>query len=550
MWIMSNMTERKEKDIIKQTLQQLNPTEEQKQKMWKYIQTQANQKNRNRDGESWNEKNWNEENWNETNQSVKNQDMKENEQKQGRKVPAVWKKTVAAAVIAAAVITTGVGGNAATGGKMLRTIQEWCGISRTEQEIAHQAKNIAKNQTEVYAPEIYDVNANRVVFGTSRGLIIYDISKEVITGTIDVQAIDCIYFNSDQKKTHVFVNGDQLVVFNTENGKPMGKYYQFDLSQIEKQENETTETTLLEAAASGDDQEQFAAYQKQVQKKEKNSYVDTFKSMPDAYFLDKNAQKEHNIMYSENSYCWKDQDGKEYTSCLVAMSDSNKYTLYTEQKDTKTIQKLALNLEISSLPMLASKEGSETKAKQDSGETAVSNSADGVMDDTMLPQFIYSGKDNVMKAICDYMTELAAEEYGVDDNTKVWIPGITEYGRKKVGNHIYVYGKFMNYGYKRNGKILETVDGDTAAVRFVLKKGSDGYQVTEMNQPKDGQEYAKNLKELTADAPEIYEKYFTDQKEQEEKQRKELIRMYVSDNELPITYYKDYGWDPVVINEK
>lgn len=542
---MTNMTERNEKDSIKQTLQQLNPTEEQKQKMWKNIQTQAKQEQKSLDEKKQDEKNPDKENL-----KKENHNQKKTERKAGRKIPAIWKKTVAAAVIAAAVITTGVGGNAATGGKMLRTIREMCGISQTEKEITRQAKNIAKNQTEVYAPEIYDINAKRVVFGTSRGLIIYDIAAEQITGTIDVQEIDCIYFNADQKKTHVLVEDDQLVIFNTENGKPMGKYYRFDLSQTGKQPDETT---LLGISASGKDSRQFAEYQKQVQKKEKSHYVDTFASMPDAYFLDKNAQKEHNIMYSENSYCWKDQAGKEYTSCLVAAADSDKYTLYTEQKDTKTIQKLALDLDILSLPMLASRDVEKENTKGDASEnseTFTSKASDGVMDDTMLPQFIYSGKDQVMKAICDYMTDLAAEEYGLDNNTKVWIPGVTEYGRKKTGSCLYVYGKFMNYSYKRNGKILEAVDGDTAAVRFVLKKASDGYQVIEMDQPKDGQEYAENLKELTADAPEMYEKYFAEDKEKEEKQRKELIRMYVSDNELTITYYKDYGWDPVAIDEK
>ena len=39
--------------------------------------------------------------------------------------------------------------------------------------------------------------------------------------------------------------------------------------------------------------------------------------------------------------------------------------------------------------------------------------------------------------------------------------------------------------------------------------------------------------------------YFDYQPERDKEIREEYIRMYVTDNNLSVEYYKDYGWDPV-----
>ena len=67
-----------------------------------------------------------------------------------------------------------------------------------------------------------------------------------------------------------------------------------------------------------------------------------------------------------------------------------------------------------------------------------------------------------------------------------------------------------------------------------------------MDETGDGERYQKGIEEFCKGHPDIYQKYFDEGNQKMLEQiRKKLIKQYVSDNQLDIRYYHDYGWDPV-----
>ena len=82
-----------------------------------------------------------------------------------------------------------------------------------------------------------------------------------------------------------------------------------------------------------------------------------------------------------------------------------------------------------------------------------------------------------------------------------------------------------------------------------LKKVNGGYKVIKVQRTGDGERYQKGIEEFCSGHPEIYQKFFDDSGyELRDKMLKKMMEQYVSDNQLDIRYYHDYGWDPVELN--
>ncbi len=457
---------------MKKSFENLNPTSEQGEKMWKQISQAKPAKKR------------------------------------------TW--VVKAVASMAVVILAFVGINAASGGQVMAAIRQFVGLDADSREIVEQATNIQNNGVEIYAPEIYYLDDEQVIFGGLRGLLVYDRVDGELEATIDLQEIGSIYFNSDTKETHVLKKDDAVYIFNSENGEPKGKYYRFDLS---------VQDAVKLVAEAGEDLEVLKGLYKEWQAHQEN-YVDTFREINGAYFLtDENFDK-NGGMYSKNTYCWTDEAGNDNKSCLLVKNEGE-YSIYTY--NGRQVSEIGLNLEV--VQALGETEPTETVAEL-----------------VGLPTFVYSGDDAIVAAVCDYLVTEESKSYYLPETEYVVVPTVKILGEEKSGDETLVFGKFAIYVYAENGEILECVSGGNMVGCMHLQEENGAYIVTEVQWALDGGLYDDSLKEMTADYPQYYEGLSTGYAEGEQAAlRMELLSMYVKDNQLAIKYYKDYGWDPVAI---
>ena len=82
-----------------------------------------------------------------------------------------------------------------------------------------------------------------------------------------------------------------------------------------------------------------------------------------------------------------------------------------------------------------------------------------------------------------------------------------------------------------------------------MKLDEAGYVVTGMDVVADGSDYMESAKKLFGDKYEDFAKVTSDQ-DAREANRAQIVANYVAANELNITQYQDYGWDPVTLPEE
>ena len=119
----------------------------------------------------------------------------------------------------------------------------------------------------------------------------------------------------------------------------------------------------------------------------------------------------------------------------------------------------------------------------------------------------------------------------------------------KNGEHL-VFGNFWNYGYVRNGNMLEQTSGGEWPSCFHMKELADGsYQVVSVDRARDGNLFAKDIKEFCKGYFGLASKIMKNDTEERRAAASEYAAMYVEQNNLDIEYIKEYGWDPYKIFE-
>ncbi len=438
--------------------------------------------------------------------------------RQARKLRRPVKKVLSAAsVFACIVFVGGIGADAASGGKVVESIQKLCGM---EPESAEIIENMTP-EAQVYAPPLLECNKERAIFATSRGIVVYSREEKEILAVIDLQAIGCNYFTTDSIETKVTIDGSAIRVFNVkkESARPQGKCYSYDLPAKREKKDEILELEPSVVEEAGD----FLAAQ--WEEKMGKNYRDTFGQISEAAQKWESG-KDGEVKYSEQSVEWE-ESGKKMSACLLLFETEGKsqqYKLYIWEQDTGKSFEEALETDI---PKEASKLNSQ---------------ADG------LPEFAYTGKDEIMKAVCDYMQWQSIPDESRQPET-VEIPAPIIYGTVKAGSRLKVFGNFWSFTYYKNGNVLENDAGGEMPACIHLKKANGSYQVVKVEKTGDGAEYQKGIEKFCKGRPDIYRKYFDEDNQiLREKIRKELIEQYVSDNQLAIKYYHDYGWDPVPLD--
>ena len=414
-----------------------------------------------------------------------------------------------AAAASAIVFVACFGVNHVTGGAITGTIKKIFNIDQGRQDVVGGIDDDMERNP-IYAPNIYYSDANLVLFGGLRGLILYDLQKESVAGFIDVQSIDCIHFNSDTQKTHVINSADGLVIYNTKHNQPIGSYYVYDITECNGGE--------LAPLKKGSDQKQLFSYHSEW-KKLNEMVLNTFEFSSGKsnllYLI-----KDDFTNYSENSFPWINESSELCYRFLIGKDDT--YTLCTYNTVSHKPTRQAIDLSNYEVPA------------SDGGTVA-------------LNKYTYTGDNPAIKAIYEYL-EPEYMEYMEDG--QVYIPGYVIHLEENKGDEHLVFGNFWAYGYQLSGNILEVESGGEKPACFHLEKTADGYQVKSVEFVGDGDEYADKIKEITKGYPELYDTFMEQNEEAKMNAQREYLQMYVSDNNLDIKYFKQGGWDPVkIMNE-
>ncbi len=112
---------------------------------------------------------------------------------------------------------------------------------------------------------------------------------------------------------------------------------------------------------------------------------------------------------------------------------------------------------------------------------------------------------------------------------------------------IQVWGDFWVFNYNRNEDTLETVSGGSHPGKFHIKKDAGGhFIVTGFDAVGDGSDYLPTARKIFGDR---YEEFLDAQSNDEvrEHARARAIADYVRDHEIPVKFYKDFGWPAVAI---
>ena len=481
-------------DDIKVSMEQLNPTPEQSEKMWQRLSAAMEEENSD----------------------------KRVQRKGGAKT--FWQ--IAAAV--AVMLVLGAVADGMTGGNVYAAIKEFLQIEQSRQDVAGNIADIQNRLTDVYAPEIYGCDGKTMVFGALRGLIVYDMEQEKIAATIDTQKIDCVYYNSDSKHTRVVFEGQNLIVFNMTGDVAEGNYYVFDLSKVSGGE--------LAVSEAGNDEEKMQAYVN-AWKAQEEKYTDTF----DFFYEDPKVgdivtdRTDNESKYSERSIVWTDAEGRTRNCFIYVTGGLYYYSIY--DYETNLTETMLMNLE----ETIAA--GEQNGEEEDNAED---DSTQQVLP-VILPAFTYTGDNEAIEAIWEYNRGDAIGSCSYGD--QVVIPGYVIYGEVQKEDELLVFGNFWSYGFQLVGNVLESTSGGEMPACFHLKKTEEGYEVVSVEVTGDGAMYDEGIRAFTKDYPQIYEMYFSGDPQERENAMKEFVAMYVSANNLDIKYMKEYGWDPVPLFE-
>ena len=96
---------------------------------------------------------------------------------------------------------------------------------------------------------------------------------------------------------------------------------------------------------------------------------------------------------------------------------------------------------------------------------------------------------------------------------------------------------------------LRAVTGSEQFWCIHFKSTDAGYEVTSMDIVEDGSGYTDSAKKIFGKYYDAFAKDGQDEKKREEI-RAQIIANYVAANNLNITAYQDYGWDPVPLPEE
>lgn len=430
--------------------------------------------------------------------------VQERAQHKTKKFPT-FRVAAAGMCVLALCVVTGAGVNAATDGAFFDSVRAFVGMPEQQKKVADEGITTGRRDSNVYADPLVACSDAYIIFANERGLMIYGREEKAMLAALDLQALDCNYFNADTVMTHVMMQDQLLYIFNEYKDKDTKDAYTYDLALVGQEQ----------ALSHVDDANGIAKIQKCWKAYAKEHCKDTFDTVPAAQG---EWSESRDLRYSEECITWTDDRDVEWNSSLLTYDDGT-YKLYTYAVDDPTeIKTEVLNLNVSE------------DATQQEG----------------LPAFTYTGENTILKTICD---DMCSTDQGYDTEDAVYIPAPVIYATVTRGDEITVFANLWSFVYKQNGNTLDCEAGGEQPSRLKLKAdGNGGYTIEEHLTAGDGEDYAKDIRSFCKGYQVSAEKFMQSGQDYE-KIRRELVKMYVDNNGLDIRYIKDYGWDPILLDD-
>ena len=420
-----------------------------------------------------------------------------------------WGRFAVAAVLVLLLWGTGAAVNAATDGGVVRQILKWiqpATDSQTEQDIVDEAVDLGEEGMETYAPDILMMDEKYLIFGNLRGILVYDLKRDKLIGSIDTQKIDCIHFESGQIQSILWKEDDMIYLWNERDKKLQGKVHPF---QIQKEDGDEKGEKLVAMDEAANGQEISQKYHNQ---KRKNK-VDTFRKLSGWAESEKKLSfllKGEETLYSENAYELKNAAGEKTLNFLTLQG--KKYCLYECNMQTKKLRIQQL--------CLTAKERKNRK----------------------LPDFEYTGDNTALAAIISYQQKRWKEL----ENDGCFVPEYVIYKMVQKNDEYLVFGNFYEEGYRKVGNVLQSLSGGEMPACFHLVKDKKGYRVKKVERAGDGAYYAESIRKFTKGYAGLYEEFMKDtgiRQREWKKAKKKYLKMYVKEHDLDVKMYKDSGWD-------
>ncbi len=165
-----------------------------------------------------------------------------------------------------------------------------------------------------------------------------------------------------------------------------------------------------------------------------------------------------------------------------------------------------------------------------------------------LPAYEYPGPELFYYVLYKYMTDEFAGQYP-QAQVSIPCPVIIEEDFSDKSD-IKVYGNFWIFNYDQKGDILENTSGGSyPGCIHVKSTDGGGFEVVSMDIVADGSDFDESARKIFGDHYDKFMKEGQDEKLREQT-RAQIIANYVAANNLNITAYQDYGWDPVPLPEE
>ncbi len=194
----------------------------------------------------------------------------------------------------------------------------------------------------------------------------------------------------------------------------------------------------------------------------------------------------------------------------------------------------------------AAEESTAENAAEATAETTEAQAEAGAA----LPAYVYPGPEAFYLVMHKYIVEELGKDYP-DADVTIPCPVIV-FEDDSDNLEIDVYGDFWVFNYNLEGETLMCEAGGSYPGKMHFSgndNNADFYEVTSFEVVPDGEDSEEKAKEIFGDHYEEYLKMCSDTTERE-RVRAQIISNYVAANELNITAYQDYGWDPVELPEE
>ena len=169
---------------------------------------------------------------------------------------------------------------------------------------------------------ILDVLKNYVVFANERALMVYGRQEKRLLAALDLQAMDCNYFNTDSIHTRVLLQKDTIYIFNEKKEQQPTQMYVYDLKK----------TDVSSALSVTEDVRKLELVYREWKTFSAENSLDTFSGMADGDYwnslINFGKDGKETGVYSQQCIVWTDRAGRQYRSALVIIGGDD-YELYS-----------------------------------------------------------------------------------------------------------------------------------------------------------------------------------------------------------------------------